>query len=92
MAISSYGTWHTPHNVYITILGDFGIVRLVLFLTAIFKAMVHYARPLLAGKAGRSEKFGLMVVSALSIHNMTGEFFYSPVCLSLLIFTLAATL
>lgn len=92
MAISSYGTWYTPHNVYIAILGDFGIVGLVLFLTAIFKAMVHYARPLLTGKARRSEKFGLMVVSAMSIHNLTGEFFYSPICLSLLIFTLAATL
>ena len=92
MTISSYGTWHTAHNVYITILGDFGVVGLSIFLAALLGALWRYTRLFLTDKAGRFEKFGLMAVLALSIQNMTGEFFYSPVCLSLLIFTYAATI
>jgi hypothetical protein len=86
------GTWHGAHNVYITILGDFGIVGLTLFLVALFGAFLRYARLFLAGKAREIEKFGLLVLLALSIDNMTGPYFYSPVCLSLLIFTFAVTL
>lgn len=92
MTISSYQTWHTAHNVYITILGDFGVIGLSLFLAAIFGAFLRYAHSFLTDKAGRLEKFGLMTVLALSIQNMTGEFFYSPVCFSLLIFAYAVIL
>ena len=84
--------WKDAHNVYITILGDFGIVGLALFLAALFVAFFRYTNLLLTDKAGRIERFGLMAVLALSIHNMTGPYFYSPVCLSLLIFTFAVTL
>lgn len=84
--------WKDAHNVYITILGDFGIVGLALFLAALFVAFFRYTNLLLTDKAGRIERFGLMVVLALSIHNMTGPYFYSPICLSLLIFTFAITL
>lgn len=86
------GTWHTAHNMYITILGDFGVVGLTLFLAGLFGAFFRYARLFLTGKAGRIEKFGLMAVLALSIQNMTEVFLYSPVCLSLLIFVFAVTL
>lgn len=92
MTISATGAWHTAHNVYITMLGDFGIVGLALFLAALFGAFFRYARLFLTGRARGIEKFGLMVVLALSIHNMTGPYFYSPVCLSLLIFVFAVTL
>ena len=92
MTISATGAWRTAHNVYITMLGDFGIVGLALFLAALFGAFFRYARLFLTGKARGIEKFGLMVVLALSIHNMTGPYFYSPVCLSLLIYIFAVTL
>lgn len=92
MTIASIGAWKTAHNIYITILGDFGVVGLTLFLTALFVAFFRYARLLLTDKAGRIERFGLVAVLALSIQNMTGVFFYSPVCLSLLILTFAVTL
>lgn len=92
MTISTIGTWHTAHNVYITMLGDFGIVGLTLFLAVLFVAFFRYARLFLTDKAGRAERFGLMSVLALSIHNMTGPYSYSPICLSLLIFTFAITL
>ena len=86
------GTWHTAHNMYITILGDFGVVGLTLFLGALFVAFFRYAHLFLTCKAQGIEKFGLLVLLALSIDNMTGPYFYSPVCLSLLIFVFAVTL
>ena len=86
------GTWHTAHNVYITILGDFGIIGFVLFFGTLSAAFFRYARLFLTGKARGIEKFGLLVLLALSIDNMTGPYFYSPICLSLLIFTFAVTL
>ena len=89
--LSDRGTWKDAHNVYITILGDFGVVGLTLFLAALFVALLRYIRLFLTDKVGRIERFGLMAVLALSIHNLTGPYSYSPVCLSLLIFTLAVT-
>ena len=91
MGVTSNGAWKTAHNVYITILGDFGVVGLTLFLAALFAALLRYIHLFLTDKVGRVERFGLMAVLALSIHNLTGPYFYSPVCLSLLIFTLAVT-
>lgn len=92
MTISTTGAWLTAHNVYITILGDFGLIGLTLFLAALFVAFLRYTHLFLTDKAGRAERFGLMVVLALSIHNMTGPYFYSPICLPLLIFIFAVTL
>lgn len=92
IALYDRGTWMDAHNVYITILGDFGIVGLALFLAALFVAFFRYTNLILKNKAGRFGKFGLMVVLALSIQNMTGPYFYSPISLSLLIFTFAVTL
>jgi len=90
--LADRGTWKTAHNVYITILGDFGIVGLVVFLGALCAAFLRYARLFLTGKARGIERFGLLVLLALSIDNMTGPYFYSPICLSLLIFIFAITL
>jgi len=92
MVAADYGAWRDAHNMYITILGDFGIVGLVLFLTPLWVAFSRYARLLLTGKARQLEEFGLFVLLGLSIDNMTGPYFYSPVCLSLLILTFAITL
>lgn len=92
MTIASTGAWKTAHNMYITVLGDFGIVGLALFSASLLAALWRYIRFFLVGKSGRLEKFGLMVVLAFCIQNTTEVFFYSPICLSLLIFTLAVTL
>jgi len=92
MVAADYGAWRDAHNVYITILGDFGVIGLALFIGALSAAFFRYTRLFLTGKAGALEKFGLLVLLGLSIDNMTGPYFYSPVCLSLLIFTLAVTL
>ena len=90
--LSDRGTWKDAHNVYITILGDFGVVGLMLFWAALLVAFLRYTHLFITDRAGRTERFGLMAVLALSIHNMTGPYFYSPICLSLLIFTFAVTL
>ncbi len=84
--------WKDAHNVYITILGDFGIVGLALLLAALFVALFRYTNLILTDKAGAIERFGLVVVLTLSIHNTTGPYFYSPISLTLLIFTFAVTL
>ena len=83
--------WKDAHNVYITILGDFGLIGMVVFLGALCAAFLRYSRLFITGKARGIEKFGLLVLLALCIDNLTGPYFYSPVCLSLLIFTLAVT-
>ncbi len=90
--LTDRGTWKTAHNMYITVLGDFGIVGLALFSASLLAALWRYIRFFLVGKSGRLEKFGLMVVLAFCIQNTTEVFFYSPICLSLLIFTFAVTL
>jgi len=92
MVAADYGAWRDAHNMYITILGDFGIIGLVLFLAVLFRAFFHYAHSMLTGNARPIEIFGLMTILAFSIHNMTGVFYYSPVNISLLIFTLAITI
>jgi len=92
MVASDYGAWKDAHNMYITILGDFGIAGLILFLSIFLVAFYRYACLFLAGKAREIEKFGLLVMLTLCIHNMTGPYFYSPLPLALLIFTFAVTL
>ncbi len=84
--------WKDAHNVYITILGDFGIVGLALLLAAFFVALFRYTNLILTDKAGAIERFGLVTVLTLSIHNVTGPYLYSPISLTLLIFTFAVTL
>lgn len=91
MEVIATGMWKDAHNVYITILGDFGIVGLMLFAVSLFVGFFRYARLVLIGKARDVEKFGLVTLLSLGIDNMTGPYFYSPACLSLLIFTLAIT-
>jgi O-antigen ligase len=90
MAIDTVrGTWKDAHNMYITILGDFGIVGLALFLITLFRGFFRYVRLFLTNRAKDTDRFGLLVLLSLTIDNMTGPYFYSPVCLSLLIFTFA---
>ena len=84
--------WKDAHNLYITILGDFGIVGLGLFLAALLVAFFRYANLLVTDKAKAIERFGFVTVLSLGIHNMTGPYLYSPISLTILIFTLAVTI
>ncbi len=90
--LSERGTWMDAHNMYITILDEFGIVGLALFLVFLCTAFFRYLRKFLSAQAQNTDTFGLLVLLTLSIDNMTGTYFYSPICLSLLIFTMAVTL
>lgn len=67
-------------------------IGFALFLGTLSAAFFRYTHSFLTGKARGIEKFGLLVLLRLSIDNMTGPYFYSPVCVSLLIFTFAVTL
>ena len=59
MVAASYGAWLEPHNLYVTILGDFGIVGLCLFLTPFAVALFRYVSAFLRGREGPLERFGL---------------------------------
>lgn len=82
-------SWYCAHNLYITILGDFGLIGLAVFLIMILKAFRDFVCLSLAPGSEHIGKFGLLVLIALSIDNLTGPYFYSPVCLSLLIISLS---
>lgn len=89
MTLTSIGSWFTAHNAYITILGEFGLIGISLFLCSILAGLVHFGRLVMAGRAERTDHFAIFGLVVLSIHNMTGTYFYSPVCLTLLLFIFA---
>lgn len=89
MILTSIGSWYTAHNVYITILGEFGVVGLTIFISSILLGVVHFSRLILTENATGVDRFALLALLIASIHNITGTYFYSPVCLSLLLFIFA---
>lgn len=78
-------SWYCAHNVYINIIGDFGVIGLVIFLIMILKAFRDFIYLSFTRGSEHIGKFGLLVLVVLSIDNLTGPYFYSPLCLSLLI-------
>lgn len=78
-------SWYCAHNVYINIIGDFGVIGLVIFVIMILKAFRDFIYLSFTRGSEHIGKFGLLVLVGLSIDNLTGPYFYSPLCLSLLI-------
>jgi hypothetical protein len=90
--ITDYGTWTTPHNLYIAILADFGIIGILLF----GAFTVYY---LLFSLRGLTNSYKVInedifrgsfcaILSILAI-NLTEVYLYSPIFLFLLIFLLS---
>jgi len=87
--IGEYGAWSTPHNFYINILGDFGLVGFLMFISALIGSISYaVSRMLISQRKSGAYPFVFLFISALSIHNLTGTFLYSPIYLTLLLFSI----
>jgi len=84
MKAGQYG-WSTPHNTYVAILGDFGLVGLALFVGFIGHAVATALKGVLRQRRFGAETAALGSMVALILHGMTGEFFYGPEVASLAI-------
>lgn len=85
---SESGSWQTPHNFYLAILGDFGIVGLFLFLAPLLWFIFRISARLFRSGGTPVEQFSFVGMVGLMVHNMTETFFYSPTLISLLMFIL----
>ncbi|MEM7716208.1 MAG: hypothetical protein AAF349_21990, partial [Cyanobacteria bacterium P01_A01_bin.68] len=75
--------WKTPHNLYIAMLGDFGIFGLLMFVFPLFYIVWQTSFKICKIKNTGIESFTFVSLLGLIIHNFTEVFFYSPVMISL---------
>ncbi len=85
MSLSEYGTWLTSHNMYITVLGDFGVIGLLLFLGAFVGFIVPVALRIVRDDGNGLERACFVAIVGLLAHNMTEAFLYSPVLITLVL-------
>ena len=68
---SETGTYASAHNAFITMVGDFGVVGVLLFLLPMIRlGVVSVIRVVKHSAVG---SFGFVSVTALLIHNMSGK-------------------
>jgi len=75
--------WVTPHNAYVNMLGDFGLVGLSLFLLPMIWLVTLLLLRVIRMTRANIESFGFLSLAAMMVHNMSGSFYYSPVIISL---------
>ncbi len=86
--IPETGAWLTIHNFFITILVEFGIVGFGLIILFFILSIATYLRAIFVKSnfnATSVAHFGFISLLAIMIHNLTGEFLYSPVLISLVV-------
>lgn len=96
--VSETGAWHTSHNFFITVLDEFGIVGLSIIILFIVASAIRDLQTIYTGNnsvifnnnitLGDLSRFRFVSILAIMIHNLAGEFLYSPVLISLLLFVL----
>jgi hypothetical protein len=90
--IHKYGTWQTAHNFFISVLGDFGMIGLVIFLGACALFLIPVGKDLLLRGGFPEERAAFVAGVGLLAHNMTETFFYSPALMGLLLLIFALPL
>ncbi len=80
--------WSTPHNVYIALLIDFGLIGFLLFIFPLLLFVITHTIRFLSGKESAAQRFALVVIMCLLMHNFTETFFYSPILMSLLLLSI----
>lgn len=85
MTFSEYGAWLTPHNMYITVLGDFGVIGVLLFLGAFVSFIVPVVLRIVRGGGSGLERACFVAMLGLLAHNMTETFLYSPALITLVL-------
>lgn len=86
--VSETGAWATSHNLFITILAEFGIIGLLIFILFFITSLLEFCSVLIKKNndvANSAARFGFVSVFAIMIHNLAGEFLYSPVLISMII-------
>jgi hypothetical protein len=86
--LSSKGTFITAHNVYLEMLGDFGIIGLLIFLTILGASTIGATRLMLLYPNDSLTRFCWCGLVILIVHNMTEVFFYGMATLISLILLL----
>ena len=77
----------TPHNFYIAVLGNSGVFGLALFASALGIAILDAICKILC----KRNLYGIypflfLCLFGMSVHNMTGLFFYSTITVTVLVF------
>jgi len=86
VAVNAYGQWSDSHNIYVEVLGDFGVIGLALFVVPMIAAVIQSAKRFLE-TASPFAMFVFMSVIALMVDGMTDTFLYSPIAISLVVCT-----
>jgi hypothetical protein len=84
----SRGTFITAHNVYLEMLGDFGIIGLLTFLAVLAASTIGATRLILLRPKESLARFCFCGLVILIVHNMTEVFFYDMATLIWLILLL----
>lgn len=84
MAVSAYGTWQSAHNLWLSMLADFGVVGTLVFALTFVGLLLTAVRQTLLGNA--YGHYVLFVTAFLSVHNLTEVFLYATNYLFLFIF------
>lgn len=80
--------WRTPHNAYLAVLGDFGLVGLLLLLLPFVWFLFLCAQRIIKRGGTGAERGAWVAVVALLLHNMTEVFFYAPAIMTLALLAL----
>jgi O-antigen ligase len=79
----------TPHNFYVNVLGDFGVVGFFFIFLALMGPLAKACSKLFANpKRSGIFSFSFLTIASLCIHNMTGEFLYSQKYILLFLFSI----
>jgi hypothetical protein len=91
VAVAS-SAWATPHNSYIALLGDLGVIGLALLILPLWMTISMLAIRMMKKRDPTSESFAFAGMVALSVHSMTGLFLYSPILITqILIITIVVS-
>lgn len=80
--------WKTPHNLYVAMLGDFGLIGVFVFLLPIALMLVALAIRVMSVKQPSVESFAFVSIVGLLINNTTETYLYSPAQISLMLLIL----
>jgi len=85
------GAWLTSHNFFVTVLAEFGIVGLSIILLFFIASIFNNLNIVFLNEHTNTielalARFKVVSILAIIIHNFAGEFLYSPVLISMLVF------
>lgn len=83
--ISKSGSWLTPHNWYLAILFDFGLVGSILFIVLFATYFIQVTKLMVKGDE-RLNRGCIVAITGLLLMNLTETYLYSPVIMAFIMF------